>query len=62
MEILEAFVLNGKEHHINIRWEGDKPLFRASEIAAVLKLKQYHSSLRSFDERKNRWYASQNGP
>ena len=52
MEILEAFVLNGKEHHINIRWEGDKPLFRASEIAAVLKLKQYHSSLRSFDERK----------
>ena len=50
MEILEAFVFNDSQHPVNIRWEGNKPLFRASEIADILEIKQIRSSIRDFDE------------
>ena len=41
MDILKAFVLNGYEHNINILWDDNKPLFRASEITKVLDMKIY---------------------
>ncbi len=49
MDILKSFVLDGTEHKINILWDNDKPLFRASEIAKVLDIKDVHTSLRNFD-------------
>ena len=50
MDILKAFVLNGYEHNINILWENDKPLFRASEIAKVLDIKNIRPSITDFDD------------
>ena len=50
MDILKAFVLDGKEHNINILWKDEKPLFRASEIGNILDIKDIHTSIRNFDE------------
>jgi prophage antirepressor-like protein len=50
MEILEAFVLNDVKHSINILWDDDRPLFRASEIGNVLGVKNVFSSIHSFNE------------
>ena len=49
MDILKAFVLDGKEHNINILWKDEKPLFRASEIGNILDIKDIHTSIRNFD-------------
>ncbi len=50
LEILEAFVLNGKSHTITTIWEGTKPLFKARDVAILLGLYNVHSSLETFDE------------
>jgi len=50
MDILKAFVLNGVEHNINILWKNNKPLFRASEFAKILEIKNISKSIISFDE------------
>ena len=49
MDILQAFVLNGINHNINILWKDNKPLFRASEIAKVLDMKNIRPSISDFD-------------
>ena len=49
MEVLEAFVLNEKEHNVNIRWDGDIPLFKASEIATILGIKNVSKSMSTFN-------------
>ena len=51
MDILQAFVLNGIEHKVNILWDEDQPLFRATEIASVLDIKNIHTSIIKFKER-----------
>jgi prophage antirepressor-like protein len=50
MDILKAFVLEEKEHNINILWKDEKPLFRASEIGKILEIKDIHTSIKNFDE------------
>lgn len=50
MEIFKAFALDGIEHNVNILWENDEPLFRASEIGRVLDITHITSSIRSFDD------------
>jgi len=50
MDIFKAFILNGTEHNVNILWENNKPLFRASEIANILEINNIHASLVTFDE------------
>jgi prophage antirepressor-like protein len=50
MDILKAFELDGKDHNINILWENDKPLFRASEIGDILKITKIRNSISSFDD------------
>lgn len=50
MNILKAFVLEGKDHNISILWENEKPLFRASEIGEILEIKNIRTSISDFDE------------
>lgn len=50
MDILEAFVLNGIEHNVNILWENNNPLFRASEIGNILEIEKIRNSILSFDD------------
>jgi len=50
MDILKAFVLDGKDHNITILWENEKPLFRASEIGDILEIKNIRTSIIDFDE------------
>jgi prophage antirepressor-like protein len=49
MDILKAFVLDGKEHNVTILWKDDKPLFRASEVAEIVGIRKVANSLISFD-------------
>lgn len=49
MDILEAFVLDGKNHDINVLWEEEKPLFRASEIGDILEMTNIRMTLGNFD-------------
>jgi prophage antirepressor-like protein len=44
----EDFVFNGRK--VPILWENDKPYFRATEISAILEIKNVHSSLENFSE------------
>ena len=48
--IFEAFVLNDTRFDVQILWEHDKPLFRATDVAKILGILYIHSTLRSFDE------------
>lgn len=48
MDILKAFVLDGKDYNITIKWQDEKPLFRASEIAKVLDIQNISKSLQTF--------------
>ena len=50
MDILQAFVLDGTTHNVAIKWDNDKPLFRASEIGNILEIKNVRMSLKSFDD------------
>lgn len=50
MDILKAFVLDGKEHNITIIWDNGKPLFRASEIGNILEIKNIRSTISDFDD------------
>ncbi len=49
MDILKAFVLNGKDYDINILWKDNEPLFRADEIAKIIGILDVHTSIRNFD-------------
>ena len=49
MDILKAFVLNGKDYNINILWQDGKPLFRANEIGNILEITNVRTSITSFD-------------
>ena len=49
MDILKAFVLDGTAHQVNILWKDGKPLFRASEIGAILELQNIRATLKAFD-------------
>lgn len=51
MDILQAFALNGVSHEINILWEDDRPLFRATEIASVVDIKKVRNSIKHFKPR-----------
>jgi prophage antirepressor-like protein len=64
MDILKAFVLNGIEHNVTILWEKEKPLFRASEIAKILDIKNIRTSITDFDsdEKVVRKTATLGGP
>jgi len=50
MEIIKAFTDNQYTHNITILGDNNNPLFRASEIADVLEIKSYHSSIDDFNE------------
>ena len=52
MNILQAFVLNGTSHEINILWENEKPYFRASEIGKILQMTNIRATLngKNFDK------------
>jgi prophage antirepressor-like protein len=50
MNILKAFVLNGVDNKVNILWENGTPLFRATEIADVLEMKNIRSSICNFTD------------
>jgi prophage antirepressor-like protein len=50
MDILRAFVFNNKEYNITILWENNEPLFKASEIANLLKISNIHSSILNYDD------------
>ena len=42
------FVFNGTQHHVNITWEDDEPLFEADQVGKVLGMGNIHSSLSKF--------------
>jgi len=49
MDILKSFVLDGSEFAVNVMWDDGKPFFRATEIGAVLGLKNVHETINDFD-------------
>ena len=50
MDILRAFQLVDKNYNINIKGTIENPLFQAKQIADILDIKSFHSSLRDFDD------------
>lgn len=50
MDVIEAFVLNGTTHDVTILWENHKPLFRASDVGAILGIRHIRSSIEDFSE------------
>jgi prophage antirepressor-like protein len=54
MDLIKCFVLNNVSHEINILYDGDKPLFRASEVGKILELKNVRESIKNFDEDEKR--------
>ncbi len=46
LDILEHFI---SEYHVDIIWENDEPLFKASDIGNVLSLKNIRMSMAHFD-------------
>ncbi len=49
MDIVKAFNSNSLHTEITIKGTSDEPLFRASDIALVLDIKQIRSSIQNFD-------------
>lgn len=49
MDILKLFVLDGTDHAVNVRWEDDRPLFRANEIGDILGLTRVRKTILEFD-------------
>ena len=64
LSILEAFVLNDTKHEVNIIWEDDEPLIRATDIGKVLGIKHIHTSLDKFKSKHKvyRTVSSSGGP
>jgi prophage antirepressor-like protein len=50
MDILEAFVFNGRIHEVTIVHQDNELMFRASDIAKVLEMGNIRSSMKDFDE------------
>lgn len=50
LNILQHFIFDNTEFNVTILWNNDKPLFRASDVAKVLSVKNIHTSLCNFDE------------
>jgi len=49
LTILEHFVFDRTEHHVEIVWKDSDPLFKASDIGKVLGLKKIRNSIAGFD-------------
>ncbi len=49
MDILKSFVIDNTDHKVNVRWENDKPFFRANEIGEILGLTNVRATIRNFD-------------
>jgi prophage antirepressor-like protein len=45
MDIIKAFILDNSNYNVHILLEDSKPLFRASDIATVMGIKNIHTSL-----------------
>lgn len=56
MEIIKAFTVNQYTHNITTLGDNNNPLFRASEIADVLEIKSYHSSIDDFNETEKEYH------
>ena len=50
MEVVKAFNANELHTEIIIKGTFEEPLFRASDIGAVLELSNIHTSIQHFDE------------
>ena len=50
MEVVQAFNSNELHTEITIKGTYNEPLFRASDIALVLDIKNIHTSIQHFDE------------
>lgn len=50
LTILEHFVFDRTEHHVEIVWKDGDPLFRASDIGKVLGLKKVRNTIANFDD------------
>lgn len=63
MDILKSFVLDGTAYSVNVLWDDGKPFFRATEIGAVLGLKNVHDTIKDFDhdEKEERLTATRGG-
>lgn len=49
MDVLKCFVVAGCSYSVDIQWIDDKPIVRASDIAAILDMSSIRSSLRDYD-------------
>jgi prophage antirepressor-like protein len=49
LDILERFVFDNTEYHVEIIWENGKPLFKAADIGSVLGLTNVRMSIAHFD-------------
>jgi len=62
MDILKSFVLDGSEFAVNVMWDDGTPFFRATEIGAVLGLKEVTNTVAQFDaDEKEEKVAQSNG-
>jgi prophage antirepressor-like protein len=50
MEIVRAFENNELSMHITIKGTREEPLFRASDIGAILEIKNIHQNLATFND------------
>lgn len=49
LNILRHFVFDESEYEVDIIWENDNPLFRASDVAKIIDIKDIHTSVANFD-------------
>ena len=47
--LVEAFVLDGKKFDVGIEFEGDTPLFRATDVGVVLGMGNIRSTIQNYD-------------
>lgn len=47
MDLIKVFVIEGTSYEVDTRWDGNKPLYWAKDIAKVLGMKHIRTALQN---------------